>query len=316
MKKLLYSILAIATVLVIASCTKHKMHFDVTEISGDIAEFQLHYMEAVNNVAAQNIDSVFVNGKLYSNSLGSGVLAPYNGIPSGGGGGRFFAANVGSNHFILYRGANVIYERDITLTKGKQNVIIYDLTKDPIVMDNGFPYWNSSAPASAAMWTTDSVFQVQFVNLLYENVTLNPTTQDMVSGTPYPGRLQYQYQRVGDILHPITGVKIGEEPSDWFNMGGPVAFGETTGLQTLIMHKQTFNSSGSQRFNYRILDENGNELMKWNGSKMAKYSDYWNAYIGRVYIHFFRGARLKATSSDPAKTVASPACNVSQWASM
>ena len=294
MKKLLYSILAIATVLVIASCTKHKMHFDVTEISGDIAEFQLHYMEAVNNVAANNIDSVFVNGKLYSNSLGSGVLAPYNGIPSGGGGGRFFAANVGSNHFTLYRGANVVYDRDITLTKGKQNVIIYDFTKDPIVMDNGFPYWNSSAPASAAMWTTDSVFKVQFVNLLFET-----------PGVPYTGRLQYQYQRVGNILHPITGVKIGEETADWFNMGEPVAFGETTGLQTLIMHKQTFNSSGSQRFNYRILDENGNELMKWNGSKMAKYSDYWTAYIGRVYIHFFRGSRTTA-----------PVCNVSQWASM
>ena len=293
MKKILYSVLAIATLLVIASCTKHKMHFDVTEL-GEISEFQLHYMEAVNNVAANNIDSVFVNGQLYSSNGGSGTLYPYNGIPSGGGGGRFFAGKVGANHFQLYRGANIVYDREITLTKGKQNVIIYDFTKDPIIMDNGFPYWNASAPATAAMWTTDSVLKVQFVNLLFET-----------PGVPYAGKLQYQYQRVGNILHPITGEKIGVEDGTWYNVGEPVAFGETTGLQTLIMHKQTFNSSGSQRFNYRILDENGNELMKWNGTKFVKYSDYWTAYIGRVYIHFFRGARASA-----------PVCNVSQWASM
>lgn len=297
MKKIIFSILAIAAVVSLSSCTKHKMHFDVTELTGDVAEFQLHYMEPINNVTANNIDSVYVNGKLYSNSLGDGTLYPYNGIPSGGGGGRFFAANVGANHFQLYRGENIVYDQNITLKKGKQNIIIYDFTKDPIVIDNGFPYWQdryNGVNVTAATWNTDSVFKVQFINLLFET-----------PGVPYAGTLQYQYKRAGNVLDPITGAVIGPEPAEWYNMGEPVAFGETTGLQMLVMHKQTFNSSGTQRFDYRILTETGDELMKWNGSKMVKYTDYWNAYIGRVYIHFFRGNRT-----------VSPVCNVSQWASM
>ena len=293
MKKIFLSILAIAAVISLSSCEKHKMHFDVTELPDDIAEFQLHYMEPINNVEANNITSVYVNGQLYSSTGGSGTLYPYNGIPSGGAGGRFFQAKVGSNHFELYRGEELVYDMNITLAKGKQNVIIYDLTKDPIIIDNGFPYW-SNRQLTGSNWNTDEVFQVQFVNLLFSR-----------PGTPYVGTLQYQFKRAGNILDPITGEVIGPEPAEWYNMGEPVAFGETTGLQMLVMHKQTFNSSGTQRFDYRILDENGDELMKWNGSRMVKYTDYWNAYIGRVYIHFFRGNRT-----------VSPVCNVSQWASM
>ena len=297
MKKIIFSILAIAAVVSLSSCTKHKMHFDLTELPDEISEFQLHYMEPINNVEANNITSVYVNGDLYSSTGGSGTLYPYNGIPSGGAGGRFFYANVGSNHFQLYRGEELVYDMNVTLKKGKQNVIIYDLTKEPIIIDNGFPYWQdryNGVAVSGATWNTDSVFKVQFVNLLFET-----------PGVPYPGRLQYQYKRSGDVLDAITGEVIGPEPEEWYNMGEPVAFGETTGLQMLVMHKQTFNSSGTQRFDYRILTESGDELMKWNGSKMVKYTDYWNAYIGRVYIHFFRGNRT-----------VSPVCNVSQWASM
>ena len=292
MKKIIYSILAVAAVLLVASCTKHKMYFDVDQLD-NIAEFQLHYMEPINNVEANNITSVYVNGELYSSTGGSGTLYPYNGIPSGGGGGRFFYANVGSNHFQLYRGEELVYDMNVTLREGKQNVIIYDLTKEPIIIDNPAPYW-SNRQVTGANWNTDEVFQVQFVNLLFET-----------PGVPYVGKLQYQYKRAGNILDPITGEVVGPEPEEWYDMGEPVAFGETTGFQILEMHKQTFNSNGTQRFDYRILTESGDELMKWNGSKMVKYTDYWNAYIGRVYIHFFRGNRT-----------VSPVCNVSQWASM
>lgn len=297
MKKIFLSILAIAAVISLSSCEKHKMHFEVEELPDNIAEFQLHYMEPINNVVANNITSVFVNGQLYSSSGGSGTLYPYNGIPSGGAGGRFFQAPVGSNHFQLYRGDEIgqelVYDMNITLKEGKQNVIIYDLTKEPIIIDNGFPYW-ADRQLTGSNWNTDQVFQLQFVNLLFSR-----------PGTPYTGRLQYQFQRSGDVLDPITGEVIGPEPEDWFNMGEPVAFGETTGLQLIEIHKQTFNSSGNQVLNYRILTETGEELMKWNGSRYVKYSDYWYAYIGRVYIHFFRG-----------NLDTSPVCNVSQWASM
>ena len=292
MKKIIYSILAVAAVLLVASCTKHKMYFDVDQLD-NIAEFQLHYMEPINNVEANNITSVYVNGELYSSTGGSGTLYPYNGIPSGGGGGRFFYANVGSNHFQLYRGEELVYDMNVTLREGKQNVIIYDLTKEPIIIDNPAPYW-SNRQVTGANWNTDEVFQVQFVNLLFET-----------PGVPYVGKLQYQYKRAGNILDPITGEVVGPEPEEWYDMGEPVAFGETTGFQILEMHKQTFNSNGTQRFDYRILTESGDELQKWNGSRFVAYTDYWNAYIGRVYIHFFRGNRT-----------VSPVCNVSQWASM
>ena len=293
MKKIFLSILAIAAVISLSSCEKHKMHFEVDQLPDNIAEFQLHYMEGVVNTSANNITSVYVNGELYSSSGGSGTLYPYNGIPSGGGGGRFFYGNVGSNHFQLYRGEELVYDMNVNLREGKQNVIIYDLTKEPIIMDNGFPYWKDRQ-VSGADWNTDQVLKIQFVNLLFET-----------PGVPYAGRLQYQYQRVGNILDPITGEVIGTEPDTWFDFGEPVAFGETTGLQLLEMHKGDFNSSGNQRFNYRILTESGDILQVWNGSKMVNYSDYWTAYIGRVYIHFFRGCRTM-----------NPACGVSQWASM
>jgi hypothetical protein len=298
MKKIIFSILAIAAVVSLSSCTKHKMHFDVTELPDDVAEFQLIYMEPVTTAAANNIDSVFVNGQLYSNSKGSGTLYPYSGIPYNSGNTNthtwFFAANAGSNHFQFYRGENIIYDQNITLKKGKQCVIFYDLTKDPIIIELQTPYWAdryNGVTVSGATWNTDSVIKLQFINLLFET-----------PGVPYVGTLQYQYKRSGNILDPITGAVIGPEPEVWYNMGEPVAFGETTGFQMVVVHKQTFNSSGNQRLDYRILTETGDELMKWNGSRMVKYTDYWNGYIGRVYMHFFRGNRT-----------VSPVCNVTQW---
>lgn len=292
MKKIFLSILAIAAVISLASCTKHKMHFDVEELPDNIAEFELHYMEPLSDVAANYFDSLFVNGELYSSSKvkGEGVLAVYNTVPWGGAGGRYFYANVGSNHFQLYRNGELEYDVNVTLAKGKQHIIIYDVTKDPIVIDSGFPYWKDRQ-LTGANWNTDQVFQVQFMNLLFSR-----------PGTPYTGTLQYQFKRAGNILDPITGEVIGPEPAEWYNVGEPVAFGETTGLQLIEIHKQTFNSSGNQRLDYRILTETGEELMKWNGSRYVKYTDYWNAYIGRVYIHFFRGC-LDTT----------PVCNVTQW---
>lgn len=272
------------------------MVFDVVELPDGIAEFQLHYMEGIRNVAANNITQVFVNGQLYSSSGGSGTLYPYNGIPSGGGGGRFFQANPGSNHFQLYRGEELVYDRDINLIGGKkQNVIIYDLTKDPIIIDNGFPYWKDRQ-VSGANWNTDQVFKVQFVNLLMET-----------NGVPYEGKLQYQYKRSGNILDPITGEVIGPEPDVWYDLGEPVGFGETTGLQLIEIHKETFNSSGSQRLDYRIITESGDELYAYDRSdaKFETYSDWWTAYIGRVYIHWLCGTRAGA-----------PGCDVAQWASM
>ena len=279
MKKILFSILAIAAVFALTFCTKHKIEFDAEPYSGNEAEFQLHYFEPINNVAANNIDSTYINGQLYANVTGSGTLYPYNGLP-GGGTGRFYRVAAGQVNIKLMRKGAVVYDKNCTLTVGKQNVIIHDLNKEPIVLDNKYPYWDYSAPAHVAQWGTDSVCKVMFVNLLYET-----------TGVPYPGKLQYQGKRQGE--------------TEYFNVGEPVGFGEATDRVEIIIHKSVFNSSGYQRIDYRILDENGNVLQKWNGSKMVNYTDYWNGYIGRVYTHFFRGMRTKT-----------PACDVSQWTNL
>ena len=98
MKILKYLTYSLALMLLLASCDKHEMKFVDNKVVTDMAEFQLHYFEPIANTAANYIDSVFVNGVLYSSVNGSGQLVPYNGVP-GGGIGKFFT--VYSNRFIL-----------------------------------------------------------------------------------------------------------------------------------------------------------------------------------------------------------------------
>ena len=284
MKKIRFSIIAIAALLVLGSCTKHKLWFPMDEMPKDWAEFQLHYMEPVTNVAANYIDSVYVNGVLYASTKSGNALAVYNGVP-GGGVGKFFGVQSGSVHFQCYRGGEIIYDRNVTLEPKKQNVIIHDLNADPIVIDNNYPYWNDRPGATAETWGTDSVTKVMFVNLLYE-----------APGVPYPGKLQYQYRRQD---------AASDDP--WNNIGEPVGFGEATIREVVIIHWTGGPATTPyQRENYRILTEDGEILQVMNSSgKMINYSDYWTGYLGRCAMHFFRGYRT-----------AKPVAAVSQWWSL
>ena len=262
------------------SCTKHQILYDTTEVDAATAEFQFHYFAPVVAAAANYIDSVFVNGVLYSSVNGSGQLIPYNGVP-GGATGRFFAVPAGNVNFTLYRGPNIVYNVNTELKPGKQNVFVYDFTKPPIVIDNGYPYRSKNTGATVAGWNTDSIATVRFYNFLYENAT-----------TPYPGKIQYQYQ------HYRT--------KEWTNLGAPVGFGEATERVEILIVKSVFNSSGYQRVDYRILDETGAVLRLMNSNNvMTNYSDYWTGYVGRAYMHIFGGIRT-----------ASPVASVRQWTSL
>ena len=267
--------------LLLASCQKNVIEYDSRplESKGYDAEFQLHYFEPVTSTAANYIDSVFVNDVLYSSVDGSGQLLTYNGVP-GGGIARFFAAKSGSNRITLWRDGAVVYDKNANLKPGKQNIFIYDLAQEPKIIESGYPYRDvvSRPDPTAETFDTDSIAVVRFYNFLFE-----------ADGTPYAGKLQYQWR---------NDVKDAEGNYIWHNVGAPVAFGEASEYTPLTVHKVVFNHSGYQRIDYRILDESG-KVLRLNNSKGTEidYSDWWNAYIGRVYMHIFAGYRKDKPSA-------------------
>ena len=238
-------------------------------IPENAAEIQIHYMEPVRNVAANNIDSVVVNGKMSASKDYNEPLWPYNGVPQQKVD-RYIITKPGVSNIKLYRNGYLIYDKDVILKVGKQSLVVYDLNKNPIQIDYEYPYWDESISDK------DSLFKVNFVNLLFETPSV-----------PYSGKLQYQANRQGE--------------DTWENVGKPVAFGESTGLQTIRLHPQYYEAR-SQRFYFRVITETDQILEKWDGKSLVPYSDYWTEYYRRVYIHFLRGSRTT-----------SPQCGVTQW---
>ncbi len=98
-------------------------------------------------------------------------------------------------------------------------------------------------------------------------------------------KLQYQY-----ISHRTNQV---------VNIGSPVAFGESTGWEQVLLLKlpNEIVTAGSRRIDYRIkvIDSNGNvvgDLQVRNASgAMVSYADYWTGTIGRRVHHIFCGLR-------------------------
>ena len=247
------------------SCDKHEILYN-TEPVGDKAEIQIHYFEPVAAAAANYIDSVYINNTLYSSVLGSGQLLTYNGVP-GGSAGRFFAVKAGEANIKFYRRDVIVYDVNVNLQSGKQNVFIHDLKKAPIVINNGYPY-REMPTTSVANWDTDSLVTVGFYNFLYET-----------AGVPYSGKIQYQYQDY--------------RTKEWKNVGKAVAFGEFSGRELIVVVKETFNSQGARRVDYRMLDDAGEILRVMNSSGgMVNYSDWWTATIGRHYMHIYGGFRV------------------------
>ena len=268
-------------VLMVASCDKHELQYNTTPVTG--AEFQLHYFVPVKSTnTAYAVDSILVNDVQVTSVKGYGQFKPQGGLPgSADYPGRFYVANPGVTNIKFYKGSNVIYDQNVTLTNGKQNVIVHDMAKEPIVIDNQYPYQHVSGTPTVATWDTDSLQTIMFINMLYEE-----------SGKPYEGKLQYMWE------HPTT--------KEWKNLGEPVGFGEATERVPVSVIKTIHNSSGYCNINFRLLDEDGNDLIYINsGGKETKYADYWTAYIGKSRMHFLRGVRTENGS-----------CAVTQWTSL
>lgn len=254
------------------SCEKHEIEYMTTPVDKGLAEIQLHYFVPVTAIANNNIYKVAIGNQEYVNN-GAAVISTYNAIPSGSVG-RFYAVQAGDVNIKLYKGTDMelVYDKTINLSTGKQNVFVYDFDEEPIIFDNGYPYDTNITT------NTDSTCWVKFYNFMYEK-----------EGEYCPLKLQYQYQYTKD---PKTG-----EKSEWINIGNPIGFGETTGWQPIQVIKSIFNSSGYARIDYKIKvqDKNGEyteDLQLWNSNgKYVSYSDYWNGYIGRRYHHIIKGMR-------------------------
>lgn len=266
------NILLLFTILVTAfSCKKHEILYDTTPVVGE-AEFQLHYVVPLASGAANNIYKVEINGELYANT--AGPLTVFNAIPSGSVG-RFFVTKTGVNNIKLYQGNDLtlVYDKDVTLTAGKQNVFVYDFNQPPIVINNGFPY------QPVVTERTGTLEWIKFYNFMFET-----------AGVPTTLKLQYQYQYT-------TNIDAGTR-SDWLNVGNPLSFGEGTDWVPIpVITDTTVISSGNARIDYRIrmVDASGNDLgslqIMNSASKYVDYSDWWTGYIGRRYHHILAGIR-------------------------
>lgn len=271
MKLIKYFSLILAVTLMV-SCEKHEIEYDATPI-GDMAEIQLHYIVPVTAVAANNIIRVDLNNQMVTNRVAP--LATYNAVPSGAVG-KFFAVAPGSLNIKLYKAGKVtadslVYDQNVTVTKGKQNLFVHDMTKPPVVIDNGFPYIRRETVE------TDSTTWVKFYNFLYESAGV---TSDL--------KLQYQYisHRTGNLV----------------NVGKPVAFGEATGWEQVLVLKlpNELVTAGQRQVDYRIkvVDNNGAIVgdlqIAGTGGAMINYSDWWTGTIGRRVHHIFCGVRTAA----------------------
>ncbi|MFZ2286669.1 MAG: hypothetical protein WAV93_06765 [Bacteroidales bacterium] len=279
MKIIKYLSLVVAVTL-LASCEKHEVEFLATPID-NMAEFQLHYMNPVTAVAANNIMRVEVNGKLVANE--KAPLNTYNAIPSGSVG-KFYTVNPGNVNIKLYLKTkltpvsdSLVYDQSTTLTTGKQNVFVHDFTQPMIVFDNGFPYERRETV------TTDSTAWIKFYNFLYET-----------AGVPTTKLIQYQY--------------VDARTSALVNIGPPVAFGESTGWQQVTVVKTDIVSSGSRTMTYKMkeVDSDGNiigdlMIMNTSGTYVA-YSGTLTTFIGRRYHQIMAGFRAVRSPNSSVRT--------------
>ena len=266
------------------ACKKHVVEYDSYNLPPDAAEFQLHYFVPVVTGAANNITKVEINNQLYANS--TTPLVTYNALPSGGVG-RFFTAPSGNTNVKLYRGpdAELVYDQNVTLMSGKQNVFVYDFNEAPVVIDNDYPYNKITTDS------TGNFAWIKFYNFLFET-----------PGVKTPYKLQYQYQYNMD---PGPATTHTNQKSDWINLGEPVAFGQATGWVQIpvIKHADRLVTQGAERIDYRIriIGDNGQDLgplqIRNSSGNYIDYSDWWNATIGRRMHHIFAGHRAATPTS-------------------
>ncbi|MDR1719923.1 MAG: hypothetical protein LBR67_07395 [Dysgonamonadaceae bacterium] len=302
----------LAAALILASCEKNVIEFDEVSLT-DQAVIQLHYMVPLASVnAIYNIYRIDINGVNVSNDQIS--ITQYGTQPAAGIGG--FITKSGNTNLKLYMRETVmengvaksvdklVYDKDVVLASGVQNVVITDFDAAPFVYP-GEVTWE----VDTKQFDADTVAYLKFYNLMYET-----------PGVPTKLKLQYQYQYT---IHPIyvagdeipEGKALGDATGDtskspWLDLGKPVGFGECTGWQICPVKRTTYISTGSARVDFRIVVTEGGTVgvdMDADGllygydrssAKFMTYTDYWTEYVGRRRHHFFVGTRNGAPGFD------------------
>lgn len=264
--KYIIGLLAVATAAV--SCEKHELLYQGSEPVGSAAMFHICYFEPLTKVAGNYIDSVYVNGKLYGGVGGAGQLMIENLLPTQGT--RYFTAPAGTNKITLFKKGVAVYDKEVTLKSGKQDIYVPALSMDPVVVD--VPAFNNTSAPVAGQFDTDSIASVRLINFLFE-----PDGNGGVA--PTKRKIQYQWRN-------NSGDKDESGNYFWHNIGEPVAFGEASARGQVIVDKVNypnasgFNTSGTARINYRTIDAETGEQMT---------TDYWTGAIGRGYDHIYWG---------------------------
>ena len=304
-KILKYTVMIFTAAFFMMSCEKNVLDYDVTRDSSKA------YVQLLNQIpfpvgTEYNFYKAELNGVDVCHN-GNALLNSWSFIPSGSVG-AYYETPAGQASIKLYQGANRVlkYDQTIQLKEGKQGLILYDLTKPPIVIDEPDYYI-----IDRTSYYTDTITYIRFFNLMREKIGVESNL-----------KLQYQYQYVYNPIYTEAdelagkipaGSKLGDAVpaanrirSPWINLGAPVGFGEDTGWQIVPVKKETWLTQGSARVDYRALVTQGGVVgvnMTANGVlicrtsrsasalTMSGYSDWWTGYIGRRQYHLFSGYR-------------------------
>jgi hypothetical protein len=268
MKNIKYLLFSACVTCALMSCEKHDLSFAPQESADGMALFQITYVEPIAVNANNAIDSVYLNGALVAGATGVGQLAVNGTYPYGPstGTGLFFATKPGYNNIKFYRKGNEVYNQDINLTAGRQEVFVFSLSEVPVILDNDYPHKYNPERATPATFNTDSIARIRFYNFAFQGN----------ASTPYVGKIQYQW------CHDSTVGSTGRGGPDgnWHNIGGYVGFGEATTYEIVGVYKETFNSGGQEQLWFRGIDETG---------KVVIADDYWTTMLGVAVKHIYRG---------------------------
>ena len=270
MKNLKYLLLIAFVVCGLTSCEVHDLSYAPEEPADNMALFQITYVvpKAVN--ANNAIDSVFVNGVLVGGSTGVGQLTVNGTYPYGpsGGTGLFFATMPGVNNIKFFQKGKEVYNQDVNLTVGKQELFVYNLSQKPIVFDNLYPHKFNPERATIADFNTEEFARIRFYNFAFSGN----------ASTPYTGKIQYQWCHDSSV--GVSG--RGGADGNWHNIGKPIGFGEATDFEIVGVWKEVFNDTGYEQLWFRGIDESGNVIIA---------NDYWTTYIGSAVKHIYRGIK-------------------------